>query len=70
MNVAVRRKPPAVNLTRRSPGAEGGKILNPESRTAQESELNWNGILAMMALLLVSFGLYGAAMGTYLTLMN
>jgi hypothetical protein len=46
------------------------EVVKHESRTEQESDLNWNAILGMMALLLVSFGLYGAAMGTYLTLMN
>jgi hypothetical protein len=46
------------------------ELVKVESRTEQESDLNWNAILAMMALLLVSFGLYGVAMGTYLTLMN
>jgi len=38
------------------------------SRTAQEVDLNWHGILGMMALMLVSFGLYGAAVGMYFTL--
>jgi len=69
INVAVRNRPLRQSDTT-LPRGGGRKVLNPESRTAQESDLNWNGILAMMALLLVSFGLYGAAMGTYLTLMN
>jgi hypothetical protein len=32
--------------------------------------LNWNAGLGMMASLLGSFALYGAAMGAYITLMN
>jgi len=48
-------------------GAEGG-CVREESRTAQEVDLNWHGILGMMALMLVSFGLYGAAVGMYFTL--
>jgi len=43
--------------------------VREESRTEQE-DLNWNAILGMMALMLVSFGLYGAAVGTYFTLMS
>jgi hypothetical protein len=43
-------------------------VLREESRTEQERDLNWNAILGMMALMLVSFGLYGAAVGTYFTL--
>ena len=43
--------------------------MREESRTAQE-DLNWNAILGMMALMLVSFGLYGAAVGTYFTLLS
>ena len=35
----------------------------------QSEDLNWYGVLGMMAGLLVSFGLYGAAMGTYLALL-
>jgi hypothetical protein len=35
-----------------------------------QGDLYWNGILAMMGLLLISFELKNAAMGTYLTLMN
>jgi hypothetical protein len=42
--------------------------LKEESRAEQERDLNWNAILGMMALMLVSFGLYGAAVGTYFTL--
>jgi len=52
----------------RSQQSEGG-FVREESRTEQE-DLNWNGILGMMALMLVSFGLYGAAVGTYFTLMS
>ncbi|MGC2196914.1 MAG: hypothetical protein WA628_19725 [Terriglobales bacterium] len=40
--------------------------MEREPRT--EQELNWNAVLGMMALALVSFGLYGAAVGTYFTL--
>jgi hypothetical protein len=58
----------ALNLQYRSPQSEGG-FVREESRTEQE-DLNWNGILGMMALMLVSFGLYGAAVGTYFTLMS
>jgi hypothetical protein len=42
--------------------------LKEESPAEQEQDLNWNAILGMMALLLVSFGLYGAAVGSYFTL--
>jgi hypothetical protein len=42
--------------------------VREESRTEQERDLNWNAILGMMALMLVSFGLYGAAVGMYFTL--
>jgi len=42
--------------------------VREESPTAQEMDLNWHGILGMMALMLVSFGLYGAAVGMYFTL--
>jgi len=42
--------------------------VREESRTAQEVDLNWNAILGMMALMLVSFGLYGAAVGMYFPL--
>ena len=42
--------------------------MGTESRAAQEADLNWHGILGMMALMLVSFGLYGAAVGMYFTL--
>jgi len=41
--------------------------METEPRTEQE-DLNWNAVLGMMALALVSFELYGAAVGTYLTL--
>ncbi len=41
--------------------------MEREPRTEQE-DLNWNAVLGMMALALVSFGLYGAAVGTYFTL--
>ena len=58
----------ALNLQDRSQESEGG-FVREESRTEQE-DLNWNGILGMMALMLVSFGLYGAAVGTYFTLMS
>ncbi len=58
----------ALNLQDRSQKSEGGSVRE-ESRTEQE-DLNWNGILGMMALMLVSFGLYGAAVGTYFTLMS
>jgi len=58
----------ALNLEDRSQESEGG-FVREESRTEQE-DLNWNGILGMMALMLVSFGLYGAAVGTYFTLMS
>jgi hypothetical protein len=44
--------------------------MRERSRTEQENDLNWHGILGMMALMLVSFGLYGAAVGTYFTLMG
>jgi hypothetical protein len=57
-----------LNLQDRSQESEGG-FVREESRTEQE-DLNWNGILGMMALMLVSFGLYGAAVGTYFTLMS
>ena len=50
------------------PGRAEEVVLREESRTAQEVDLNWNGILGMMALMLVSFGLYGAAVGMYFTL--
>ena len=43
-------------------------VLQQGSRTEQEKDLNWHAILGMMALMLVSFGLYGAAVGTYFTL--
>ena len=43
--------------------------MEREPRTEQtEQDLNWNAVLGMMALALVSFGLYGAAVGTYFTL--
>ena len=42
--------------------------MEREPRTAQTEDLNWNAVLGMMALALVSFGLYGAAVGTYFTL--
>jgi hypothetical protein len=58
----------ALTLQDRSQESEGG-FVREESRTEQE-DLNWNGILGMMALMLVSFGLYGAAVGTYFTLMS
>ena len=41
--------------------------MEREPRTEQE-DLNWNVVLGMMALALVSFGLYGAAAGSYLML--
>jgi hypothetical protein len=50
------------------PGRAEGGCVREESRTAQEVDLNWHGILGMMALMLVSFGLYGAAVGMYFTL--
>jgi hypothetical protein len=50
------------------PGRAEGGCVREESRTAQEVGLNWNGILGMMALMLVSFALYGAAVGMYFTL--
>jgi len=50
------------------PGRAEEVVVREESRTAQEMDLNWNGILGMMALMLVSFGLYGAAVGMYFTL--
>ena len=50
-----------------APRQSGGGCVREESRTAQE-DLNWHGILGMMALMLVSFGLYGAAVGMYFTL--
>jgi len=53
-------------LLDRSLRSEGGSVRE-ESRTDQE-DLNWNAILGMMALMLVSFGLYGAAVGMYFTL--
>jgi hypothetical protein len=59
----------ALTLQYRSHESEGG-FVREESRTEQERDLNWNAILGMMALMLVSFGLYGAAVGTYFTLMS
>jgi hypothetical protein len=41
--------------------------MQKEPRTTPE-DLNWNAVLGMMALALVGLGLYGAAVGTYLTL--
>jgi hypothetical protein len=43
--------------------------MEREPRTEQQ-DLNWNAVLGMMALALLSFALYGAAIGTYLTLTN
>ena len=43
-------------------------MLRQGSRAEQEKDLNWHAILGMMALMLVSFGLYGAAVGMYFTL--
>lgn len=43
--------------------------MDNESRT-QQGDLNWEAVLGMMAVLLVSFGLYGAAMGTYVVMMS
>lgn len=37
-------------------------------REPHQEDFNWNAVLGMMALALVSFGLYGAAVGTYFTL--
>jgi hypothetical protein len=63
--------PPSVPLRSYFAGSlyenEGG-FVREESRTEQERDLSWNAILGMMALMLVSFGLYGAAVGTYFTL--
>lgn len=56
-------------LWARSAGSEGG-CMREESRAEQEKDLNWHGILGMMALMLVCFGLYGAAVGTYFTLLS
>jgi len=42
--------------------------MKKEQRT-QAEDLNWYAVLGMMAALLLSFGLYGAAMGSYLTLL-
>jgi len=41
-----------------------------KQRPTQSEDLNWYGVLGMMAGLLMSFGLYGAAMATYITLMQ
>jgi len=43
--------------------------MEREPRTEQP-DLNWNAVLGMMALALLSLVLYGAAIGTYLTLTN
>ena len=43
--------------------------MEREPQTEQR-ELNWNAVLGMMALALLSLVLYGAAIGTYLTLTN
>jgi hypothetical protein len=43
--------------------------MEREPRTANE-DLNWSAVLGMIALALVVLGLYGAAVGTYLTLTN
>lgn len=39
-------------------------------KNTQHEDLNWYGVLGMMAALLLSFGLYGAAAGAYLTLLG
>jgi hypothetical protein len=43
--------------------------MEREPRTEQR-DLNWNAVLGMMALAVLSLVLYGAAIGTYLTLTN
>jgi hypothetical protein len=43
--------------------------MDREPRTEQQ-DLNWNAVLGMMALAVLSLVLYGAAIGTYLTLTN
>jgi len=44
--------------------------MEMESRSEEESELNWYAVLGLMALRLVSLGLYGVALGIYITLTN
>ena len=60
----------ALNLTNALPQGAKEEVLQVGSRAEQDRDLNWHAVLGMMALALVSFGLYGAAMGTYLTLMD
>jgi hypothetical protein len=43
--------------------------MDREPRTEQQ-DLNWNAVLGMMALAVLGLVLYGAAIGTYLTLTN
>jgi hypothetical protein len=43
--------------------------MERDPRTEQP-DLSWNAVLGMMALALLSLVLYGAAIGTYLTLTN
>jgi hypothetical protein len=59
----------AQNCKDSSPKERRRMCMERELRTEQE-DLNWNAVLGMMALALVSFGLYGAAVGTYFTLTN
>ena len=55
----------------KGPPPKGAKEKWMEKKHPTESEdLNWHVVLGMMAGLLVSFGLYGAAMATYITLMQ
>ena len=74
--MAKPQKPPVAAALGIDPLAQNRKTALPgrrriymerEPRTEQE-DLNWNAVLGMMALALVSFGLYGAAVGTYFTL--
>jgi hypothetical protein len=62
---AQRQKPqPSPKDERRS-----RTCMDREPRTEQQ-DLNWNAVLGMMALAVLSLVLYGAAIGTYLTLTN
>jgi hypothetical protein len=57
------------NSVDRSARSKGGSVATGIT-AEQEKDLNWHAILGMMALMLVCFGLYGAAVGTYFTLMS
>jgi|GEM_PF-3342520 hypothetical protein len=39
-------------------------------KKSQHEDVNWYAVLGMMAALLLSFGIYGAAVGAYLTLLG